>query len=299
MARKIPLSVIYYAAEQISAGRYIKDVAREVGYSYPVLSKRIKEVTGIVPCNRSRPTLKLSIPTEEVLALYQQGMAEKAIAEHFKCSRPAIRRRLLNAGINIRSSKEACTLWMSKTTKEFRQALTRNAHNAIRGVKWPIELRKQKALLREKSGNQGHLGLGEAELCSRLNIEGIPYTPQKAVNVYNIDIAIESIAVELTSLSSKYQGRFLKERKRIKDILDSGYTFIFISISSIEALVIHLDNIIALINQTRRLPAGSRQNWVIRCYENTCTVTRNKLGQFTSVPTPKNFFYEASTVDFC
>ena len=298
MPRKIPDDLIRYASEQIAAGRYLKDVAAEIGYFPDTVAKRVKELTGIVPCNKSRPTMLLEISDKEVVALYQSGMAEKAIAEKFGCSRPAIRRRLLQAGVHIRGGKEAASLWLSQTTKEFRQALTEAAHASTRGRKKTLEYRQRVSDGRQRIKYDKIIGPGEIEFVSRLKKEGIAFVHQKSVDGYNIDFAIGTVAVELTMGTTKYAGIFASQRKRIEYLLNRGYTFIFFTFKNMAAFRVSLDDVIAHIKEVCALPPERRQNWVVRCGFKDSTVIRSKTGQFTRKPMPITFFYEAEPVEF-
>ena len=298
MSRKIPAELLYYASEQIASGRYLKDVAREIGYDKSVVSRKVRELTGVIPINRSRPSMFLDVPSNEIISLYEAGKSESAIAKQFGCSRQVVRRRLVDAGVHIRSCQEANSLWIGKTTKEFRQAITEAAHAAVRGKKYTVEDKIHRAISREKSGYQSHFGPGETELCSRLDKEGISYIRQKAVNIYNIDICIGTIAVELTIGTCKYQGAFVFERKRIKKILDCGYSVILIGADTLDAMLYFLDDIIAHIKRISRQPSSGRKNWVIRCRKSNCSVIRNQSGQFAAIPTPENFIYSARTINF-
>jgi hypothetical protein len=63
-----------------------------------------------------RPHGRTEITVNEVVALYNAGMSEKAIEKKIGLSRPAIRNRLLKAGIKPRNRSESMYLRMSQTS---------------------------------------------------------------------------------------------------------------------------------------------------------------------------------------
>ena len=294
MSRKIDSAVIDYACDAVRRGVLLKTLAQELHVSTDALSRHIRQRGVEIPKTGKKP-FKYSLPKKEIVAMYQAGASEKAIAEKFGCSRTIIRPILVHAGIPLRSKSEASKLRYRNTTKEYRQALTAAAHEAVKGS----ITRKQalaRAISREQSGNESHLGDGEAEIAQRLDELGIVYVRQKAVDIYNVDFAVGSVAVEVTCGTVKYRGGNTKENKRIKKLLECGYNPVCIEFRQKEAILRCLDDVVSHIQEARRCPPFGREYWVIRCQRKDSTVIRNDLGQFSSIPTPVQFFCKRNAV---
>lgn len=76
--------------------------------------------------------LRKNLDTEEIIERFKSGDSVKAIAEHFKVGRPAIVRRLKEAGLKPRNRSEGMYARMARTTPEERKRLASAAHKAIR-----------------------------------------------------------------------------------------------------------------------------------------------------------------------
>ena len=295
MPRKFTNALVDNAIERLSEGKMLKTVAEELGVSPDNLSIYVRKRGFAIPKHR-RIEDRTLVPEDEVISMYQSGISELAIARHFGCSRNVIRRRILRSGIVPRDGKEANKLRYRETTEEYRQALTRAAHEARRG-EMPHSQRCHYASSREKTGNHSHFGPGEAELASFLEQKGFRFVRQKAIDIYNVDFAIGHVAVEVTCATSRYRGGSAPANKRLKKILECGYSPITIEFSSIPVLTAYLDKIVSTINEACGLPPFEREYWVIRCYSKDYTIFRNELGQFASIKTPKELFCERKTVN--
>ena len=294
MPRKFTDALINDAIKRLSEGKMLKTVAEELGVCPDNLSIYVRK-RGFAIQKHRRIEDRTLVPEDEVVSMYQSGISELAIARHFGCSRNVIRRRILRAGIVPRGGKEANKLRYRETTKEYRQALTRAAHEARRG-EMPHNQRCHYASSRENTGNVSHFGPGEAELASLLEQRGLCFIRQKAIDIYNVDFAIGHVAVEVTLGTVKYRGGNTMSNKRLKKILECGYSPITIEFSSIPVLTTYLEDIVSAIDEARGLPSFKSEYWMIRCYSKDSTVYRNELGQFASVKTPVQFFYERKTI---
>lgn len=294
MPRKFTDALINDAIKRLSEGKMLKTVAEELGVCPDNLSIYVRKRGFAIPKHR-RIEDRTLVPEDEVISMYQSGISELAIARHFGCSRNVIRRRILRSGIVPRDGKEANKLRYRETTQEYRQALTRAAHEARRG-EMPHSQRCHYASSRENTGNASHFGPGEAELASFLEQRGLSFIRQKAIDIYNVDFAIGHVAVEVTLGTVKYRGGNIMSNKRLKKILECGYSPITIEFSSVPALTAYLEDIVSTIDEARSLPPFKGEYWMIRCYSKDNTVYRNELGQFASVKTPVQFFYERKTI---
>ena len=296
MPRKLDPVIVDNAIEAIRLGDTIKAVAQKFGVSPDALSRNIRKRGVQIPRPQYTPD-RTFVPVQEIITMYEQGQSEYAIARHFGCSRNVIRRHLRRANIPIRHCRDAALFRYRESTKESRQQLTFAARKAWekKGFFTRQELLAA-AQKREKSGNFDHVGPGETEFAAFLDNLGITYTAQKAIDIYNADFAIGTVAVELTCGTVKYRGGDATQNKRIKKFLECGYKPILVEFSDARVIPLYLHNIVAIIQEASSLPSFERQYWMIRCYRKNSTVIRNHLGQFSSVPIPEQFFCDRKTV---
>jgi very-short-patch-repair endonuclease len=160
---------------------------------------------------------------------YIMGDSEKKISNVFGVSRQLIVRELIKRNIKRRSMSESIKLAFSKTTPEFRIKMTEAAHNACRGRKVSSETKIKHAQTIEK--NLTNVQAAESDLAKMLTDTGLDVTQQKAIGIYNIDIAINkfSVAVEIFDggwhLYGSHLARFFE---RTKYILDQGWSVVIV-----------------------------------------------------------------------
>ena len=169
---------------------------------------------------------RLSIDIHQILKLYRSGFSVKKIAEHLGCNRSVIIQRLKENGIIQRNRSESMFLRMEQTSPEERQRLSAAAHNAIRGKKKTIKELRKRAIGKQNIKYSSPI---ELELIKHFRDLGIEVIPQKAIGVYNIDIAFAHapIAVEVFGGHWHTVGRHAKRfRKRLDYIIKSGWIFL-------------------------------------------------------------------------
>jgi very-short-patch-repair endonuclease len=149
-------------------------------------------------------------------------------------------------------------------TPEERQANTKAAHDAVRGMKRTHDDLAKRALGKERSGKFG--SLAERELYPLLADSGIPVTIQKAVDVYTLDFALgNTVAVEVNGRDRKLRY-WESVTERTKYLLDLGWNIVYVwATKSRPATRAAADYIIALYEQTSRDPTLRGQYRVIRC----------------------------------
>lgn len=235
---------------------------------------------------------RLNFDPKPVVEAYLSGESELSISKRTGLKRIVIRRRLVEAGVAIRSISEANYIRMSKLSFKEKQALTKACNAASKDM--PKEKRHQ-ILLRAAQCRIKHIGRGEKELADALIRRGIVCDPQRPCGVYNIDLAVGTVAVELVGLpwERKAKSRF---PERFKYISNCGYTLICVQFRRIEQLLRQLDDIVGIIELTYRLPPSGRKHRMIRCGSNRFARSRDKRGNFTFIPTPEAFFYSVNEI---
>lgn len=200
---------------------------------------------------------------KSIIKSFNSGVSVYAIARKYSVDRNVIYRILRINGIKRRNSSEAQKLRYNKTNIKYRQNLTKNANEAIRNK--PKEFHHiislKQAIAKEKSLSK--VGQFELDIIKYLERKGFDPIPQKALTVYNIDIAIGNIAIEI-HVNSGNPHNMLYYRKRIINILKSGWDVIYIKITKRGLNKAGLNQLISLINLTSSYPSKIRKYWMIR-----------------------------------
>lgn len=188
---------------------------------------RTREQTNAFRARRTSAGLlaRSDLPTSEIVRRYQDGESVNALAQAFDVSRRAIELRLVNAGVELRSIKDANRLLASKRTPEENARLIRAAHAATRGVPMTFERKAKSAATRER--HQVFVTPTERHLAELLTDRGCEVTPQKAVGPYNVDIATGSVAVEIFGGGwHAYGVHRARSAERFRYILDQGWNLV-------------------------------------------------------------------------
>lgn len=296
MPRKIDTTLIDHAIYLVRNGMLVGEAAKEVGINSSTLSHKFKERGFNPPVGRGRPK-KLNLPIDDIKSMYESGKSENAVAKHFGTDRGTIRKRLIEAGVKPRSQSEAEKLKWSQMDEDTRANQVKHAHDAVRGVPRREAECIARAKAREHLKHDHFIGYGEIEFCNLLADRGIDFTHQKAVGPYNVDIAIGSVAVELTGHCGRYSMFNPKEINRSTKLLERGYHVLAVEFDSVTTLIKCADDIIADIDAVSRLKPIDRQYRVIRCRMQDYTIVTNKLGQFTSVPAPVKYLTKRTVID--
>lgn len=288
MARKLTDETILDAQRLNAEGMTMKEVAAALGHTDDGLRNRMRAM-GIKPVVHKRKAKRLDLPVDKIASMYQDGYSENAIAKHFGVARTAVRPRLIDAGITPRSQGESELLKWSKMTEEQRANQVKSAHAACIGVTKSFEHRVAIAKAREKAVADHHIGVGEPEFKEFLSSRGIPFIYQKAVDTYNLDFAIGSVAVELTSVTGRYRGDKEHLNKRTVNLLERGYKTLGVEFDCAESLMACAEYVVATVQEMNGLESFGREYWVIRCRRQDTTVIKNDVGQFAAVKTPVEY----------
>jgi transposase len=201
----------------------------------------------------------------EIVSLYQSGFSENQLAERFGVCRNVIRRRLIKAGISPRNQSQAEALKWSHLTTEQRLHHLRHAHKATRDrVRTEEELIKgaQTRYLR-----QVRISANEKRLAEMLRERGLTVDHQFPVHTQNLDLAIHPgpIAVEVHGgnwHSTEYHSRLLE--RKAKQLFSCGWALVEVWIDSRYSVWGQVaDELVALVDQLRRLPSLGGEHWVI------------------------------------
>jgi very-short-patch-repair endonuclease len=235
-----------------------------------------------------RPHGRTEITVNEVVALYNAGMSEKAIEKKIGLSRPAIRNRLLKAGIKPRNRSESMYLRMSQTSPEERKRLASAAHDAVRGTSQTEEHRLKVAAGVER--NCVNVSRTEIIVGEMLAERGFTFTRQKAVGRYNVDIALHEVPIAVEIFGGHwhcYGSHAARFRRRTDYILDQGWSVVCIWVSRQHPLEVSaIEHIVSLAEMLRRgEPVERREQMILGNGEST-TIGECQLNGIPVVPGP-------------
>ncbi len=225
MATKIEFPDTDDLIRRYQSGESVYKLATEKGVTDKVIV-RVLRTAGVY---EDRTGDRVVLGDSDIVARYLAGESEKAIADATGVNRWTIRRRLLRSNVPIRGRSEAEALKWSFMSEQERQQQVSAAHDAVRGVPVPYSRKIKAAKGRERS--QSHAVATEKILAKMLAERGLPSVLQKAVDIYNIDIAIDipPIAVEIFGgnwhASGDHAVRFFE---RTKYFLDSGWNMVIV-----------------------------------------------------------------------
>lgn len=233
------------------AGETLGQIARD----YRTRTSRVRDVlvangVPIRPPGTRAPD-ESRVPTSEVVKLYGNGMSAEAIAEHIGCAVGTVCNRLHAAGVSMRSGA----------------ARVERAHAAARAKVYTVAERERAARIVE--ANPSNVSPYEVELRAMLAERGVETVPQKAVGVYNVDLAAAPVAVEIFGGN----WHFAKDhRERFRYLADRGWASIVVWVDPRQArlFIKAAEQVILLRELARRDPAARGQYWMVRCTGEVC-----------------------------
>ena len=239
------------------SGKTAKIIANTFNVSKGLVLKRLAK------WNVPRRNGMIDFDRKAAISFYVSGNSENATAKKFGVARTAIRGMLLRNNIHIRSQSEAEALKWSKMTKEERINQVKKAHQAAKN-RSPEAVRNimlKSAKTKEKTLSK--VGYLEMEFIKEFEKLGYRCKPQKAVDVYNIDIAIGNTAVEVHVKENNPHVK-VTDRKRIKYLLKSGWNVIYIKITSDVSVKVAANKVSAMINHIKTNKPSVGQYGMIR-----------------------------------
>lgn len=223
------------------SGLTYKEIGDRLNVSASLISKRFKE-WGCQPGLTST-----EVDVDKVVRLYTSGMSENAVAKEMGVSRNVIRHRLKNRGVHIRSQSEAESLKWSQMSDEERANQVAAANEKTRNM--PKEFFIKNAIKQAKTKEKTLSKVGDLEMIfkERFEEKGFKVIPQKAVYVYNIDLAIRNTAIEI-HVTSSFPHNTATYRKRIVELLKRDWNVIYIRVRSKLSIQRATDKVSAMID---------------------------------------------------
>lgn len=202
---------------------------------------------------------RLDIDIDDLVREYLAGRSQKELSDSLGVSRPAIRRRLVERGIEVRDPSEAERTKWQRMNPEVRARQVAAAHAAARGRRRTDADLCQRALTRQERG-LGISGL-EKRLASMLEERGLATVAQEAIGRYNCDLGAFPVAVEIWGGNWHWYGRHIaRTEERFRYVLDAGWHLLVLHVTNRHPLSEGLaDYVVSYVEKARRDPAARRE----------------------------------------
>lgn len=246
------------------------------GFSVFKLNARIVNLKPI----KDIPKNYKHISAEKIKDYYIAGYSVLKIASLLNVSRTLITKRLKDMNYKIRNGSEANIIRFKNSTIDYRQQITKAAHDKVRGSTCSIQKKIARAVSREKTANKafetyGYIGIGEIVLYKAFVKNNIPAIPQKAFYIYNIDFFINpNIFIEVSCSSNPKKSQSITKHTRnkgkfldkVKEIAKNNGILIEINTTSERNIIGSLNDIIAFIQRISANPPATCKHFVVACY---------------------------------
>lgn len=256
MARKISSSFINNAAQLVRSGLTVKQAAQAIGCNPDVLSQKLRAL-GIdtsVGKRQGAASLRRTLPEQEIISLYAEGLGAPALAKRYGCSTATITGILARNDIPKRDGADANRIVALRKTREQHVAGIQNAR----------ETRARNMVYAATAGiPTPAVTSAEIVLGDIFSWHGFNPSRQVIIDGYLVDITIDKIAVEVKTRANIASTEL--ETARSKKILERGYSFVFVSTTDTGSLHRHAQDLITLFHRLCANPPTGREYWVIRC----------------------------------
>lgn len=227
----------------------------------------------------------LTLPAEKIVAAYLAGASEYALSQEYGISRGPIARCLTEAGIERRSMSAAGEVRATQMSPVERKRQAAEANRASRRRRVPQIDKLRRALTLEHRGNR--TSAGEQAMAEMLAARGMRVTAQRAVGVYNVDLAAAPVAVEV--LGGGWHSIKSSHAERTPYILDEGWHLVMVwDYEGRSALGPGAaDYVVAFAEQVRRNPPTTCQYRVITGQGESLAACGREDNEFPLVPPPR------------
>lgn len=269
------------------SGETLSKLSKEAHVDFRT-AKRILNESGIKTRNMSESQIA-NLPIEQIIERYKSGESTVEIASDFNVWHTTIGDALKRNGIPIRPITERAKIGASKIDVKTRKRMMKIAQNSRRGNIDTIKTKIARAKTIERTG--GKTSELESRFCQWLTESNISFKRQTAVGIYNIDITIGKIAVEIFGGNwHASPSRYRRSMKRAKYIFDRGWSIVYIWHNSTRYPISEnaADYVISLADSFSSNPSSFGQYWVIRGDGQVCSIGCYDGNGIPNIPTSKN-----------
>jgi very-short-patch-repair endonuclease len=207
------------------AGKSCEEIAKVLGGHAATVRRRLLD-SGI-PIRKPWESNALHYQTEIDLSgairLYVEGEGLVTLAKEYGIGPRRLRRALILAGVPVRSCSESLLYTYKRMTESQRAAIAAHANNAKRGKCASVEALERRADTCERTLQLA--SRADLMMYAWLSGRGLPVTPQKAVGIYNVDVAVHTpaIAVEVNGHWHHFRDNASTPEKRREYLFDRGW----------------------------------------------------------------------------
>jgi len=198
----------------------------------------------------------------DLLQRYVAGESENKLAREAGINRWTFRRRLLEAGIAPRNQSESESVKWANMSPATRRAQVAAAHNAVRGTKRTYAAGARRALgVQRTLANASPI---EFALADALRERGLSVTQQRAIGMYNVDVALDACALAVEVFGGNWHAcgsHAARFHQRVVDLLNGGWHLVIIWVDGrrYPLGVGAINHLVALSQELGRNPAAPRQ----------------------------------------
>jgi very-short-patch-repair endonuclease len=226
----------------------------------------------VVNMPRKLPDLDIN----HLVSEYRSGRSVLDLSREFCVSRPTVTQRLVKAGVKLRTISEQNIISFDRIGPERRAAMTRAAHDAVRGSTKSFESLAAAAISKQRTLSS--VSPVERKLMADLSKCGINAIPQLAIGPYNCDLACHPVAVEVFGGHWHFSGRhFARAQKRINYLGNAGWHVLMVVVGNTAAYRysdITRDYIASYVKAASSDPSTAREYRVIDCRGDTLAAGR-------------------------
>ena len=190
----------------------------------------------------------------DILRLYASGLGTTTIAKMKHTTLAIIRGVLRTNSVPERSRREGMIERMARTRPEERVRLVANAREQ--------RLENLRTASHDPTSLNPAVGYGYHLIAERIVSEGLTVYRQEKLGPYYLDLVVDHLIVESVLHFNNLPTR---TSKRLKYLLETDRSVIYVAFSSVEALLSHLDDVITDLKLVRDNPPMLSEYRVIRC----------------------------------
>lgn len=206
------------------------------GYSIPKIMQEMKTSFYTVKDSlielgvyEKRHYLAKKLNTSEIINDYKNGLSVLALSKKYDVARSGIVRRLKSAGIQIRSGSEANYIRFKNASDEYKKEIVKKANQAMKLLPKSFHLSNSIKQAERKQITLSKIGSFELNVSDFLKQHGFCPTLQLRCFVYNIDVFIPGIAIEIHA-NSGHPHNMPYYLKRIKILMENNHSVIYIKV---------------------------------------------------------------------
>lgn len=230
---------------------------------------------------------------DHIVQSYNSGEGIENIANRLNTGWGTIAKRLMRAGIKLRSRSESMLTRWRNLDEAGRKALVEPAHIAAKGripTKDEIRRRVNTAAAGKKFRNKVFSGLFEERVIYWLRRKGIRGIWQQPIEGYNLDIGVEPIAVEV-HVAANHPLTDARLRKRTEKLRNLGWSVLYIWINISHPLLKRaVDKVISFYEFAKANPTSLGHYRVIWGTGECAPTPKSNRDYISTIPTAVNCF---------